>query len=144
MATSTSIDQQLQNIFFDFTISTNDGNASDTVQNQNPDLEIYGGDVRIFDEDGEIVETARMDQFDIDIQANEKFQIANSSFDARTLKAMLNSEKFPGFILAANAKTKIKVTHRYTGATAVSDPPYNVRIVFFGKVIGNTAQQGQQ
>lgn len=143
MATPTSLDQQLQNIVFDITISTNDGSASDTVQNQNPDLLIYGGDVRIFDEDGEIVETARMDQFDIEIQANEKFQIANTSFDARTLKTMLNSEKFPGFVLSENAKTKIKVTHRYVGAAAVSDPPYNVRIVFFGKVIGNTAQQGQ-
>jgi hypothetical protein len=144
MATSNSLDQQLQNIVFDLSITSNDGSASDTVQNQNPDLEIYGGDVRIFDEDGEIVETSRMDQFDVEIQANEKFQIANTSFDARTLKAMLNSEKFPGFVLASNAKTKIKVTHRYVGAAAVSDPPYNVRIVFFGKVIGNSNNpQGQ-
>lgn len=134
---NTSIDQQLQNIVFDLTITDSNGSASNTVQNQNPDLEIYGGDVRIFDEDGEITDTARMDQFDVEIQANEKFQIANTSFDVRTLKTLLNSYKFPGFILAANAKTKIKVTHRFTGATLVSDPPFNIRITFFGKIIGN-------
>jgi hypothetical protein len=142
MTTSTSIDQQLQNIVFDLTVSSNNGSASDTVQNQNPDLLIYGGDVRIFDSGGEITDTTRLDQFEIEIQANEKFQISNTAFDARTLRTLLTHEKFPGFVLAANAKTKIKVTHSYL-ASAVGNDPFNVRIVFFGKVIGNTAQQGQ-
>lgn len=132
---ATPLDQQLQNIVFNFQIATDGTSAEATVQNTNPDLEIYGGDVRIFDEDGEIIEAARLDQFEIEIQANEKSSISNETFDARTLKTMLNSEKFPGFILGKDAKTKITVTHAYQGATPVGDEPFNIRIVWFGKVV---------
>lgn len=132
---ATPLDQQLQNIVFNFQIATDGTSAEATVQNTNPDLEIYGGDVRIFDEDGEIIEAARLDQFEIEIQANEKSSISNETFDARTLKTMLNSEKFPGFVLGKDAKTKITVTHAYQGVTPVGDKPFNIRIVWFGKVV---------
>lgn len=136
-----TLDQQIQNIVFSVPLTANDAEQTTSVINTNDDLEIYGGDVRIFDEDGEVTETTRLDRFEIDIQANEKNAISNRTFDARTLREMLRHEKFPGFILGKDAKTKLTVSHTYTGAAAVGDPPYEVRVTFFGKVLdGSTVQ----
>lgn len=136
-----TLDQQIQNIVFSVPLTANDAEQTTSVINNNNDLFIYGGDVRLFDEDGEITDTTRLDRFEVDIQANEKNSISNRTFDARSLRAMLQHDKFPGFILGKDAKTKLTVSHTYTGSAAVGDPPYEIRVTLFGKVLdGSTVQ----
>lgn len=136
-----TLDQQMQNLVFSITMQTNDLTSTTSVINNNDDLFIYGGDVRLFDESGEITDTTRSDQFDIEIQVNEKNSISNRTFDARSLRAMLQHDKFPGFVLGKDSKIKVTASHEYTGAAAVGNPPYEVRVVLFGKLLdGSTVQ----
>lgn len=130
---NTAINDQVQNLVFDIDITTANASGSKTENNTSGSLFIYGGDVRIFDNAGEITEFTRGDRFEINIQANEKNQISNSPLDARTLREMFKHPQFKGFVLLNNTNTKITATHTPVNA-AVNVAPYKVHITLFGRV----------
>ena len=130
---NTPINEQVQDLVFDLDIATASTSANTTQNNTSGNLFIYGGDVRIFDNAGEITEFTRGDRFEVNIQANEKNQISNSPIDARTLREMLKHPQFKGFMLLNGTNTKITVTHTPVNA-AVNVAPYKVHITLFGRV----------
>lgn len=134
------MNEQLQVIVFDLLITANDQAKSSTIQNTSGDVFVWGGDVQVFDNAGRIADTTRCDQFNVDIQANEKNSILNQVMDIQSLKKLLQSENFPGFELGNEAKTKITITHAYPGAV-VSAVPVNIKVSLFSEPLEHRKQR---